>query len=141
MSVRRCDANYQSHGCIILPSLSAESLLCALCAVFACFAVTLSCSEKHRGSQRSRKERKENQLRIDGIPLCRPLLDPSLLPPAHGAQIDPQLLRFFIQVTALEAKGFCSQTDIVVAALQLPQNDFALERLHTVGERPRCERG
>ena len=59
----------------------------------------------------------------------------SLLP-AHGAQIDPQLLRFFIQVTALQAKRFRGKAHVLMAALQFCQNHLALERLHAVGERP-----
>ena len=46
---------------------------------------------------------------------------------AQGAQINPELLRFLIQVTALEAKSFCSQTHILMSALQFGQNGFALE--------------
>ena len=48
--------------------------------------------------------------------------------PAHGAQIDPQLLRLLIQVTALQAKSFCGQTHVVVAALQFRQNRLPAQR-------------
>ena len=50
-----------------------------------------------------------------------------LLLPPHGAQIDPQLLRFLIQVTALQAKRFCGQAHVLMAALQFRENHFALE--------------
>ena len=58
-----------------------------------------------------------------------------LLLAAHGAQIDPQLFRFLIQVTALQAKSFRGQAHVLMAALQFRENHFALERLHAIGER------
>lgn len=38
---------------------------------------------------------------------------------SHGAQIDPQLLRFLIQVTALQAKRFRGETNVLMAPFQL----------------------
>ena len=46
---------------------------------------------------------------------------------SERAQVDPQLLRLLIQVTALEAKSFCSQAHVLVSALQFSQNRFSLE--------------
>ena len=50
-----------------------------------------------------------------------------LLLASHGPQIDPQLFRFLIQVTALQAKRFRGQAHVLMTALQLRENHFTFE--------------
>lgn len=67
-------------------------------------------------------------LRADPRSILRVLLA------THGAQIDPQLLRLLIQVTALQSKTFRRHAHVLVAALQFRKNHFTFKRLYAVRE-------
>jgi hypothetical protein len=54
---------------------------------------------------------------------------------AQSAQINSELLRLLIQVTAFQAKRFRRGAHVVMRALEFVQNNFAFERLHALGER------
>src|SRR4029077_5602579 len=60
---------------------------------------------------------------------------------AHRAQINPQLLGFLIKMAALQVQRPCRTRHVVVIVLQLSHNDFALEGLHTIGQRARTRAG
>ena len=55
---------------------------------------------------------------------------------AQGSQIDSELLRLLIQVTALQAKSFRRGAHVVMCALEFSKNDVFFEGLHALGERP-----
>ncbi len=61
------------------------------------------------------------QLNADSESFC-----PALLA-AQGAQIDAELFRLLIQVTALQAKCFRRESDVVLAAFDFGQNNLALK--------------
>src|SRR5262249_10358176 len=54
--------------------------------------------------------------------------------PAQSLQVDSELLRLLIEMTALQSKGFRRHAHVVMATLQFGDNDSALERLHALCE-------
>jgi len=56
----------------------------------------------------------------------------SLLFLPHRAELDPELLTFLVEMTALEAKGSRGVGDVRMIALQFTENHFAFKTLHAI---------
>ena len=74
----------------------------------------------------------EQPLSSASAALSRGLVPLQLFFLAQGAKVNPQLLAFLVQVTALEAERFGGVGDVIVVVPQLRQNRLALEALDSL---------
>ena len=61
---------------------------------------------------------------------------PALLRLADGAEVNAELLAFFVEVAAFEAEGFRGVGHVVMMQLQFGEQSFAFESFDALGERP-----